>query len=572
MNSNVSSENSVAEAFLSALYRRGIKYVFANAGTDFAPVIEALVAAGRTGRPVPHFVTVPHENVAMAMAQGYAHQTGEPAAVMVHVSVGTANSICGLMNAFRDHIPLLLMAGRTPLTESGNSGSRNVSIHWGQENFDQAAMIREFVKWEYELRDGQPVDTIIGRALDIAMSEPRGPVYLSLPREVLARGSVDHGPGPRGRSLGTPAPVAAPDTIEHAASLIAAAKHPLIIAGKTGARREGFQVLGDLGAAFALPVVQVGEPCLTSTHPMNLGFALKDHLETADVIVVVECAVPWIPSAMAPNAEAKLIHIAIDPLYSALPHRGFEMDVAIAGDPIAALRLIHDKLTSKMKNKSAQLSARALQIKSAHDAVDETRSRQATKAATANPISPAWVAACLNQIKAEDAIIINELGIPVDILHHTASKAYMTIGQAGGLGAGLGLALGAKLAAPSRDVILTVGDGSYIFGNPTAAHMVARSNNLPTLTVICNNSMWYAVRRATLAMYPTGEASKTNQMPLVDMSPSPAFEMMMEACGGWGVRVEDPADLPGALKTALKKVRSGTPALLNVITGPGGRD
>ena len=122
----------------------------------------------------------------MAMAHGYYRTCGKPAAVMVHVTVGTANAICGLMNAARDNVPLLLAAGRTPITETGHIASRNRSIHWGQEAFDQGGMVREFVKWDYELRDGQPVDAVVDRALDIAMSEPRGPVYLTLPREVLA--------------------------------------------------------------------------------------------------------------------------------------------------------------------------------------------------------------------------------------------------------------------------------------------------------------------------------------------------------------------------------------------------
>lgn len=571
MNSKALPERSTAAAFLSALHRRGIHQVFANAGTDFAPVIEALSAAQRTGDQAPQFMTIPHEAVAMAMAQGYARQSGAPAAVMVHVSVGTANALCGLMNAARDHIPLLLMAGRTPLTESGAIGARSIGIHWGQESFDQAAMVREFVKWDYELRAGQPVDTIIGRALDIAMTEPRGPVYLSLPREVLGCEHGAPGPGPRARPLGTPTPAPAPDPIAQAADLIAAAKNPLILAGRTGARRGGAQALGDLTQDFALPVVHVNQPCLPSAHPMNLGFDLKERLEAADVIVVLECAVPWIPQAMAPRPDAKLIHIAVDPLYGALPQRGFPFDVAIAGDPLAALRLLHEALDRKTKRRSAGSVERLLKIKSAHAVLEKRRARQISEAATAHPISPVWVAACLNQIKTPDTIIINELGIPIDILDHTAPDSYIGVSEAGGLGAGLGLALGAKLAVPERDVILAVGDGSYIFGNPTAAHMTAHAHSLPTLTVICNNSMWYAVRRATLAMYPDGEASKANDMPLVDLSPSPAFERMMEACGGWGGRVEDPADLPGALAIALKKVRGGTPALLNVITGPGGR-
>jgi len=169
-----SSEMTVAELFLKALYDQGIEYVFANAGTDFAPIIEALVTASQKGNPTPTFLTVPHENVAISMAQGYYRMAGKSAGVMVHVTVGTANAICGLMNSSRDNVPTLLIAGRTPLTETGNMGSRNIGIHWGQENFDQGGMVREYVKWDYELRTDQPVDAIVGRALDIANSEPPG--------------------------------------------------------------------------------------------------------------------------------------------------------------------------------------------------------------------------------------------------------------------------------------------------------------------------------------------------------------------------------------------------------------
>ena len=185
MDKKITHQDFTAKAYLRALKKNGIEYVFANAGTDFAPIIEALVDSERTGDDIPRFVTVPHENVAVSMAHGLHRVTGKPSAVMVHVNVGTANALCSLMNASRDGIPLLLAAGRTPLTELNNLGSRNGGIHWGQENFDQGGMLREYVKWDFELRERQPVDLIVGRAIDIAMSEPRGPVYLSLPREVL---------------------------------------------------------------------------------------------------------------------------------------------------------------------------------------------------------------------------------------------------------------------------------------------------------------------------------------------------------------------------------------------------
>src|ERR1700692_3841651 len=227
------SNDMSAEAYLSRLGERGIEYVFANAGTDFAPIVEALSRPAAVGRKYPRFITVPHENVAMGMAHGYYRTCGKPAAVMVHVTVGTANALCGLMNAARDNIPVLLAAGRTPLTETGHISSRNRSIHWGQESFDQGGMVREYVKWDYELRGGQPVDAVVDRALDIAMTEPRGPVYLTLPREVLTDAAVATRRDTV-RPLGSLAPEPAWAAVEEGARLIAKAEFPLIIHSRLG--------------------------------------------------------------------------------------------------------------------------------------------------------------------------------------------------------------------------------------------------------------------------------------------------------------------------------------------------
>ena len=128
---------------------------------------------------------MPHENAAVGMAHGYTMVTGKPQAVMLHTNVGTANAINMLINASRDRVPMLLTSGRTPFTEQGAEGSRSVHIHWAQEMFDQAGMLREMVKWDYEMKRGDQAATVVDRALEIANASPQGPVYLSLPREVL---------------------------------------------------------------------------------------------------------------------------------------------------------------------------------------------------------------------------------------------------------------------------------------------------------------------------------------------------------------------------------------------------
>lgn len=177
---------TVAEAYLTLLKDRGVDYLFGNAGTDFASVIEALSKSIAEGTSAPTAITVPHENLGVAMAHGYYLATGKPQAVMVHVNVGTANGICGIMNAARENVPILFTSGRTPLTETGMKGGRSIFIHWGQEMFDQAGTVREMVKWDYELRNADQLESVVDRALSLAMTEPRGPSYLLLPREVLA--------------------------------------------------------------------------------------------------------------------------------------------------------------------------------------------------------------------------------------------------------------------------------------------------------------------------------------------------------------------------------------------------
>ena len=557
---------SVAEDYISALHDCGITHVFSNGGTDFAPLIEGIVKMRQQGKPTPNFVTVPHENVATAMAQGFWKVSGTPAAVMVHVNVGTANTICGIMNAQRDNVPMLLAAGRTPLTETGHAGSRDVGIHWAQEQFDQAGMLRENVKWDYELRHGQPINTIVARALDIAMSEPKGPVYLTLPREALGDTGIDPGPAvkmhPKGASAAAPALAA----LEQAADMIAKAQMPLIIAGRSGNSPGAFEALGALAMEYAIPVTSGPHANLASANPMNLGGLNKALLEAADVIVVLESPVPWIPRNMGPSASAKVIHIAHDPLFLTHPMRGFPADLNIAGDPGAALVMLHDMLKTKLRDKAAVTDARRAKVLALRQQGVDARAALIEKMKHTAPISPILVAHALNEVRAKDAIVVEELGAPYYFLDITRPDAFIS-GASGALGMGLGQALGAKCAAGKRQVISTVGDGSYMFGVPLAAHYTSRAEDLPTLTMVFNNSQWYAVRRATMSMYPDGLAAKQNSLPIVDLSPSPEFEKVAESCGGYGERVEDPAKLIGAMERALRKVEDGQQATLNVITG-----
>lgn len=554
---------TVAEAYLHLLAARGVDYLFANAGTDFPPIIEALAQMPARGLKAPQAIAIAHEHVAVSMAHGAYLVTGRPQAVMLHVSVGTANAICALMNAAREHVPVLLTAGRTPLSEQGRAGSRSAPIHWAQEMFDQAGMLRELVKWDYELRDGGQVETVVDRALAVAMSEPRGPIYLSLPREVLAE------PVP-GLAFAQPArivPNAAPgpdlDAVRDAAAMLAAAKNPLIIAGASGIDPSTVGRLSAFAERFAIPVVEYWSSylALPTEHPMHLGFESVPHLRDADVVLLLDCDVPWIPAEVSLAPGARVIHLARDPLFSRYPVRGFPCDLGITAPSWASLPALHAALAELLPE--AEVAERRGRVRAAHDA----QRKAALAAADGTRMTMEWVSRCVSEAKRPDAIVFNEYPLRRAQMSFAEPCSYFDQCSAAGLGFGVAAALGAQLALPDREVIAATGDGSYQFANPLACMQTATALKLPVLTVICNNRAWGAVDRATRAMYPHGAAARgNNRVPLSAQEGQPAYEDVAKACGGHGERVEDPADLPAALQRALAVTRTERRhALLNVI-------
>jgi acetolactate synthase I/II/III large subunit len=562
-------DGTVADAYLAIFADRGVEYLFANAGTDFAPLIESYAKAEANGTKVPKPVTVPHENVAVSMAMGYYVKTGKPQLVMVHVNVGTANAICGVMNAWRSNIPVLFTAGRTPFSENGGlTGQRSGEIHWPQEMRDQGSMLREFVKWDYQLPNAEVLENAIDRALNLATSEPKGPVYMTLPREVLAapaQGMQYHSPS---RHRAASAPFPDPRAIDEAAELIARAENPLIITASAGRDVGDVAKLAELAEAFAIPVTQ-RKPrymALPTDHPMHLGYEPDAMLKAADLVIVIDCDVPWLPGKTGPRADAKIIHLGVDPLFSQYPMRGFECDLAITGMLGATLSALTLALVSRQAGMRERVESRYRRLTEERALQRANWQQQLQRGRDSRPMSPAWISHCIDQVKGEDAIVLKESPVALEHLRFSKPGTMFSIGAAGGLGWGLGTALGIKAAARENLVICTVGDGAYMFGNPLPAHYVSAAEDLPTLTVVFNNQMWGAVKRSTRDVYPNGFAAMSNREPLTYFDPEMGFEKGVEVAGGYGERVEDPAEMPRALERALNVVvNEKRQALLNVI-------
>jgi acetolactate synthase-1/2/3 large subunit len=557
---------STADAYLELLAARGVEYFFANAGTDFAPLIEAYARRSAQGQASPRPITVPHEVPAVAMAHGYTMVTGRAQVVMVHVIVGAGNAAGGVINAARSNVPMLFSAGRNPLTEAGDAGSRDRPIHWAQEAFDQAGMLREFVKWDYELKRFDQLETVVDRALTLAQSEPRGPVYLTLPREVLAERHEAIEYADPARAVVPAATLPDPAAVEEVAGMLAAARHPIIITKAVGRDPGAVPALVRLAEALGAPVFDQFHTYVNfpQDHALHGGFDAAPHLEESDAILVVESDVPWFPQMKRPRPETRVIHLAVDPLFSRYPVRGFPADAALAGTPRLALAALADAVARRVDR--AAVADRRARWTAAGARRREAAAAKGQAVRGGAPIDMLWLSRAIGDVVDDRTIVVNEYDLDATQCTFARPGSYFAAPPSGGLGWGLGAALGAKLASPDHTVICCVGDGAYIFGSPTASHFVSRAYNLPVLFVVFNNRTWNAVKRAVQTYARDGWAVRTDAMPLTALEPSPDYEMLCRASGGHGEKVEDPAALPDALRRALRIVREEKrQVVLNVI-------
>src|SRR5215471_1793715 len=319
----MTSTYTTSTAFLEALAEAGVRYIFANLGSDHPGLIEALARVKAQGLQddVPRLIVCPHETVALSAAHAYAMVTGEPQAVIVHVDVGTQNLSGGVSNAMRGRVPVLIFAGAAPFTLEGElPGGRNEFIHWIQDVRDQRGILRNYVKYDNEIRTGRNVKQLVQRALQISRSEPAGPVYLIAPREVMEEPLQPYAVD---RAAFSPvAPVAlADEVVAEIATALAGARHPLVVTSYLGRDPAAVPKLVELCELLAIGVLEsmayhVNFP---ADHPLHAGFqyhtvAQNPVLAQADVILAIDSDVPWIPAVNRPSPGAPIYCVDVDPL------------------------------------------------------------------------------------------------------------------------------------------------------------------------------------------------------------------------------------------------------------------
>jgi acetolactate synthase-1/2/3 large subunit len=562
--------NSTAHYFLEGLNETGIEYVFANFGTDHAPLIEEMARWKKTGRKHPRIVNCPHENTAMHMAAGYAMATGRGQAVMVHVDAGTANSAMAMHNARRGRLPIVLMAGKAPYTVRGElPGSRDNYVHFIQEPFDQSGIVRPYAKWEWTLPSGVMTKETLRRAHTVAHSDPMGPVYLMLPRETLTQtwdeAAMRAFPEERYGAVRSGAADAA--AVAGLAERLLAAKHPVMVTSYAGRNAQAPALIEEIARLAGIRVYEASPLYLNISRASHCFLGMTPAIAEADVGLLVDVDVPWIPKSTKENPNTWWAHIDVDVVKECFPIWGFPSNARLQGDSVLILRQLLEALTAKAT--PAIRDAAARRVETIRRESDERRANLAKQAADkgrAGAISPHYLCAELSKAIGDDAVVVNE-GIrngPVINAQIMRTKPGSSIAFAGGgLGSSAGTALGIKLARPEATVVQMVGDGGFYFGNPSSMYAVSKQYRLPVLTVLFDNSGWSAVKEATLRVYPDGEAKASNEFNAL-LAPDVEFTKICEAAGGYGEKVTDPEAVPAAIQRCLAEVRGGRSALAHV--------
>jgi acetolactate synthase I/II/III large subunit len=575
------TRHSTAHHFLEGLVDLGVEYIFANLGTDHVSLIEEMARWDREGRRHPEMILCPHEIVAVHMAGGYALATGRAQAVFVHVDAGTANACMAIQNLFRYRLPVLLFAGRAPYTLHGElPGSRDTYVHFVQDPFDIASIVRPYVKWEYSLPSGIVVKEALARASAFAQSDPPGPVYMMLPRETLAEqwDDADMPAYPPARYGSVQGGGIEPARVDAIASQLMAAENPIAVTAYLGRKPQAVAVLERLAQTCGIRVAEFNSIDLNipQSSPCFAGFDPLPLIETADLGLLLDSDVPFIPQYAKRASAIKWIQIDVDALKSDFPMWGFPTDMRIQGDCAIVLQQVLEAVEARADDAyRRRVSMRIASWGAAREQAGERRAAASVSKGTSGALSTAFVFATLNSKLSPDDVVINEAirNAPILQEHITRTKPQSYVGLAGGgLGFSGGMALGLKLAQPNRRIVQFIGDGGFHFSSPDSVYAVAQQYRIPILTVVLDNGGWQAVKSAVQRVYPKGNAAETDQFQSRLTSGRQGdrrdFSEIGCAFGAHGECVTEPDDLAAAVDRCLAALGDGKAAVLHVHITP----
>ena len=561
--------DEVSDAIVASMALGGIDRLFFMSGSEIAFYQEAIAKAQAHGRPAPRMITMTHEHAGLNAALGYAAVSRKPVATAAHVDAGTLNYGGAIHTAWRSGLPVLMTAGAAPVSYPGSMrGARDRGGHlWMQQVFDQNGIVRQYTKWDHRLDYQDNAGLMVSRALQVALSQPSGPVYMSLPREIASM-AVDGARFPTVQQLGIPRPIGADaEAIREIAEKLVAARNPYVIVSGSGRNPATVPALVALCEMLQIRVVnaiQRGYLCFPKTHPLYWGshHSLKD----ADVVVALEASIPWLPGAEGPPDDAYIAVTDVDPIRQHIPTFEFPANLRMTADALNTIEALTEAAQRLLSSSDrSRIADRAARNTEAGRARREQFDQAALSKAKENPIDPAFVSYMIGQTLGDDCLIMDEVLPQAQLdgyLRNARPGKWFPVPSSSG-GWATGAALGAKLAAPEENVVAISGDGFYMFGTANAAFWAASHYRAPFMQIVYQNRSYSTGVTGVTSMYPESYAAKAN-FEGGYFDPPIDFAAEARAWGAYGENVKDPAEIGPALKRGLEQIRKGTPAVISV--------
>ena len=566
-----------SDFMLDVIKTLDIDYVASNPASSFRSLHESIVNYG--GNKKPEFLTCLHEESSVAMAHGYAKAAGKPMAILAHASVGLQHAAMAVYNAWADRVPVMMFAGN-----GMNAAKRRPGVEWTHCVQDPGALLRDFTKWDDQPASLQHWAESTVRAYKMMMTPPQEPVLITCDIE-LQEDPIHEPVSIPKLSLSSP-PQADARSLGQAAKLLIGASRPVIVADRCARSQEGVDALVGLAETLQCPVVCTGNRMnFPGTHYLNLSENRAGLVRDADVILMLEVQDPWgvLHGLGDPfkdvrriaKPDVKVIHITLADFMMKANYQDFQrfqpVDLSISADAQTSLAPLTEAVKRELSGtRAAEFASKADDLRKRHRAMKERQKEAAALGWDASPVSTARLSAELwNTIKNEnwslavsDRIAWPKRLWPTNKFHHMLGGS-----GAAGVGYSAPAAVGAALANRDRG-ILTVTlqpDGDMLYAPGvlwTAAH-----HKIPLLIVMYNNrgyvqEIMHLQRMANLHQ----RNPKTARVGTMLYDPSVDFAKIAQGFGVWAEGpISDPNALGPALQRALKVVKSGAPALVDVV-------
>ena len=567
----ITKGSSGAETALRVLRAMGVERIFASPGSDWAPLWEAL-AKPHGPDEIPAYLSSRHEETAVAMAAGYTKATGKLAAVVLHTTVGALHATMALRQALHERLPMVVLAGESiafaepPAPPLGRQWLRVLTDVGGP-----ARLVEPCVKWSFGLNTAVILPQTIQRACQLAMAAPRGPVFLSVPTEFLIEAMTADPPA--AASLPR-APAAPADGVDELARALCAAANPVIVTEQAGRSAGAVRHLVALAEALGAPVVDAWMPSYVNfprAHPLYGGVAadMREVLDGVDLVFLVETVAPWHPPSSLPASGTKVLALGEDPLHSRLPFWGYRTDLIVTGEAEPSLATLVERVQRAVP--AGSRAAAAERWRARHERRRAALREVARAVGAKGVIDTRWVVHELSEVLPPGAIVIDEtITHRLDIhkmLDRLEPGAFYEAAY-GGLGMGLGVALGVKAAHPERTVIALIGDGSFHYNPVPAAFGACQEHGLPLLVVLFDNAGYLSQKTDVVTEYPDGWAVRSKSFAGTSIWPRPDYAMLARAYGGCGEVVTEPREVRAALARGLAAAAKGQLALVSVVLAP----